>query len=341
MPTRYLWQGTLLFYFLLDSYIFRCIICYSQIHFWIVLVNVMIEKFINQIIVDDCLKMLPQLPAESVDVAFADPPFNLKKKYGVYKDRKNTNEYLQWCRQWLLEIARVTKPTGSIFVHNIPKWLIYYAGILNEVSAFVDWIAWDAPTAPMGKRLQPAHYGILFYAKDKKQNKFHQIRYPHKRCRKCKYLLKDYGGKKNMLHPFGPLVSDMWCDLHRIRHKKQRDAHPCQLPIPLLERIILMSSDENDIILDPFIGTGTTAVAAKRLGRKYIGIELDPQYVQIAEDKLIQHADPSKIGDVWVSLYRGEIATLCDKDWERIKPHFIIPKDSKQIDSEKISRYKK
>ena len=139
--------------------------------------------------------MLPKLPSQSVDVAFADPPFNLKKKYGVYKDRKNTNEYLEWCRQWLLEIARVTKPTGSIFVHNIS-------------------------TAPMGKRLQPAHYGILFYAKDKKQNKFHQIRYPHKRCRKCKYLLKDYGGKKKMLHPFGSLVSDMWRDLHRIRHKK-------------------------------------------------------------------------------------------------------------------------
>ena len=298
----------------------------------------MIEKFVNQIIVDDCLKVLQQLPDDSVDVSFADPPFNLKKRYSAYKDRKETNEYLGWCRDWLLELVRVTKPTGSIFVHNIPKWLTHYAGMLNEVSEFVDWIAWNAPTAPMGKRLQPSHYGILYYAKDKQENKFYQIRYPHQRCRTCGYLLKDYGGKKKMVHPFGPLVSDMWSDIHRIRHKKHRDAHPCQLPIPLLERIILMSSDADDVILDPFIGTGTTAVAAKRLGRKYVGIELDPQYVKIAQDKLAQENLNSKIGDMWVSFYRGDIVTLRDKDWERIEPYFIIPPDIKQIDSEKINR---
>lgn len=298
----------------------------------------MIEKFINQIIVDDCLKVLPQLPDESVDVSFADPPFNLKKRYGAYQDKKGTAEYLHWCREWLLEMVRVTKPTGSIFVHNIPKWLTYYASFLNENADFVDWIAWNAPTAPMGTRLQPAHYGILFYAKNKQLNTFHQIRYPHQRCRTCGYLLKDYGGKKKMLHPFGPLVSDMWSDIHRIRHKKQRDAHPCQLPISLLERIILMSSDTDDVILDPFIGTGTTAVAAKRLGRKYIGIELDPQYVKVAQDKLAQENLNSKIGDMWVSFYRGDIVTLRDKDWERIEPYFVIPTDIKQIDSEKINR---
>ena len=298
------------------------------------------DKYINQILVGDCMEVLPQLPSQSVDVAFADPPFNLKKRYSAYKDRKETGAYLRWCREWLLEMVRVTKPTGSIFVHNIPKWLTYYAGILNEVSEFVDWIAWDAPTAPMGKRLQPSHYGILYYAKDKQENKFYQIRYPHHRCRKCGYLLKDYGGKKKQLHPFGPLVSDMWSDIHRIRHKKHRDAHPCQLPIPLLERTILMSSDAGDVVLDPFVGTGTTAVAAKHLGRKYVGIEMDSQYVKIAQDKLTQHGASSKLGDMWVSFYRGDIVTLRDKDWERLKPYFSIPKDINQIDSEKIGRIK-
>ena len=99
-----------------------------------------------------------------------------------------------------------------------------------------------------------------------------------------------------------------------------------------------MSSDADDVILDPFIGTGTTAVAAKRLGRKYVGIELDPQYVKIAQDKLAQENLNSKIGDMWVSFYRGDIVTLRDKDWERIEPYFAIPKDIKQIDSEKINR---
>ena len=294
------------------------------------------EHLINQIIHGDCLEVMRQIPSDSVDITFADPPFNLKKKYNTYEDHRDEDAYLDWCREWLFEMVRITKPSGSIFVHNIPKWLTYYAGFLNEFATFRHWIAWDAPTAPMGKTLQPSHYGILFYAKNPKENKFYEIRYPHKRCRKCGYLLKDYGGKKKILHPFGPLVSDTWSDIHRIRHNKHRDAHPCQLPVHLLERIILMSTDEGDVILDPFIGTGTTAVAAARLGRNVIGIDVDSEYVDITRRKFAQEAPHPKIGDVWVSFYRGEIVTIADKDWELLKPYFIIPADVKHIDFEKI-----
>ncbi len=294
------------------------------------------EHLINQIIHGDCLEVMRQIPSDSVDITFADPPFNLKKKYNTYEDYRDEDAYLDWCREWLFEMVRITKPSGSIFVHNIPKWLTHYAGFLNEFATFRHWIAWDAPTAPMGKTLQPSHYGILFYAKNPKKNKFYEIRYPHKRCRKCGYLLKDYGGKKKILHPFGPLVSDTWSDIHRIRHNKHRDAHPCQLPVHLLERLILMSTDEGDVILDPFIGTGTTAVAAARLGRNVIGIDVDSEYVDITRRKFAQEAPHPKIGDVWVSFYRGEIVTIADKDWELLKPYFIIPADVKHIDFEKI-----
>ena len=294
------------------------------------------EKYINKIIHGDCIEVMQNIPSDSIDVTFADPPFNLKKKYGTYKDEKETVDYLNWCKQWILEMVRITKPSGSIFLHNIPKWLTYYAGFLNEVADFRHWIAWDAPTAPMGKTLQPSHYGILFYAKDQKQNKFYEIRYPHKRCRKCGYLIKDYGGKKNILHPFGPLVPDVWSDIHRIRHSKHRDPHPCQLPVHLLERLILMSTDEGDILLDPFIGTGTTAVASARLNRNVIGIDLDPQYVEVTQQKLAQESPNSKIGDVWVSFHRGEIITIADKDWELLKSYFVIPEDIRRVDFEKI-----
>ena len=294
------------------------------------------EHLINQIIHGDCLEVMRHIPSDSVDITFADPPFNLKKKYNTYEDHRDEDAYLDWCREWLFEMVRITKPSGSIFVHNIPKWLTHYAGFLNEFATFRHWIAWDAPTAPMGKTLQPSHYGILFYAKNPKENKFYEIRYPHKRCRKCGYLLKDYGGKKKILHPFGPLVSDTWSDIHRIRHNKHRDAHPCQLPVHLLERLILMSTDEGDVILDTFIGTGTTAVAAARLGRNVIGIDVDSEYVDITRRKFAQEAPHPKIGDVWVSFYRGEIVTIADKDWELLKPYFIIPADVKHIDFEKI-----
>ena len=99
-------------------------------------------------------------------------------------------------------------------------------------------------------------------------------------------MIKDYGGKKDQINPYGTLLSDVWGDIHRIRHGSRRDKHPCQLPEPLLERLILMTTNEKDIVLDPFIGAGTTALAAKRLGRNFIGIEIDPKYKSIIEDKL-------------------------------------------------------
>lgn len=278
-----------------------------------------IKKFENKIILGDCLEVMRQIPDNSVDMTFADPPFNLKKKYNHYEDTKEKEEYLEWCKKWIGEMVRITKPSGSIFVHNIPRWLTYFAEYLNKIAYFRHWISWDSGGAPMGKTLLPNHYGILYYTKSKsyKEFKFYDIRYPHPRCRVCKELLKDYGGKKDQAHDFGPLLSDVWSDIHRIRHKKRRDEHPCQLPVPLLERLILMTTDEGDIVLDPFVGTGTTAVAAKRLGRKYIGIDIDPQYVKISEKNLKQ-ARETKINGCYVSIYLGQIKTMRDKDFKEI-----------------------
>lgn len=296
----------------------------------------MISKHINQIVKGDCLDILREIPDASVDITFADPPFNLNKKYNGYKDKKNNDAYLDWCKEWISEMVRVTKPSGSIFVHNIPKWLTYSAAFLNEVAHFKHWIAWDAPSGPMGKSLQPSHYGILYYVKDPSETKFYEIRYPHKRCRKCGYLLKDYGGKKDALHSFGPLISDSWTDIHRIKHNKYRDEHPCQLPIHLLERIVLMSTDENDIVLDPFVGTGTSVIAAKRLGRRFIGIDIDEKYAEITREKLSKEIADSKIGRIWVSSFLGEAVTIRNIDWDSLVKYYSVPNKARDIDFTKI-----
>ncbi len=298
------------------------------------------ENYLNNIILGDCLTLFQNIPDNSVDLTFADPPFNLKKKYNGYKDSLEFQDYLQWCEKWIAEMVRVTKPTGSILLHNIPKWLTYYTFYLNKLADFKHWIAWDAPTAPMGKTLQPSHYGILFYAKDGKETKFYEIRHPHKRCRKCGYLLKDYGGKKEGLHPFGPLVSDVWTDIHRIKHNKYRDEHPCQLPVHLLERLILMTTDEGDIVLDPFMGTGTTAIAAKRLGRHFIGFEMDNNYVEIATSKVTKEKADSRVGNIWVSCFLGGIVSIRDKDWTDLSKYYVIPSRLSDIDFEKIYQKK-
>ncbi|MDR2426024.1 MAG: site-specific DNA-methyltransferase [Endomicrobium sp.] len=279
----------------------------------------MLKTLLNTIINDDCLKILKHIPDNCVDMTFADPPFNLKKKYNRYDDAKETQEYLNWCNIWLSEMVRITKPTGAIFVHNIPRWLSCLSQHLNKIAYFKHWIVWDSPSVPLGKTLLPNHYGILYYTKSKshKDFKFFDIRMPHPRCRICKEFLKDYGGKKALAHGFGPLISDVWNDIHRIRHKKRRDEHPCQLPVHLLERLILMTTEENDIVLDPFVGTGTTAVAAKKLGRKYIGIEQDKKYEKISQTN-IANAEQTKVNGCFVSVYLGKIRTIRDIDFKTI-----------------------
>lgn len=285
-----------------------------------------IEPFINQIILGDVLEVMKNMPPEFVDVAFADPPFNLRKEYGNYEDSKADYEYLEWCYKWIDEMIRVLKPNGTLFLHNIPKWLIEYGHHLRKQGMiFRHWIAWDAMSIPLGKTLLPAHYGILYYTKSKRDFKFYDLRAPHKRCSKCGEVTKDYGGKKNLMHPFGTILSDVWTDLHRIRHKKRRDEHPCQLPEPLLERLILMVTNRNDIVLDPFIGTGTTALAAKRLNRKFIGIDNDKNYVELTRKKLDEISPREYNGYVYQYNKKGQSKKSPNNKFGRF--HSLLDKD--------------
>jgi site-specific DNA-methyltransferase (adenine-specific) len=278
----------------------------------------LVEKsLVDKIVLGDAIEVMKEIPTNSIQMTFADPPFNLKKSYGHYLDSKQLGEYNRWCKQWIGEMVRITSDTGSIFVHNLPRWLTYHSYYLNRKARFRHWIAWDAMGAPLGKTLLPNHYGLLYYVKSDKF-KFNDLKIPHPRCRSCGELLADYGGKKRLIHPFGILLSDVWTDIHRIRHSTRRDVHPCQLPIHLLERLILMTTDENDTILDPFLGTGTTAIAAKKMGRHYIGIDIDQEYVELAKRK-VNEAHVTRINGCYVSIFLNKIQTLRDKDYEKIK----------------------
>lgn len=256
----------------------------------------------------NCVALMQSISDDSVQMIFADPPFNLGKKYNSYNDKMPFDEYMQWTENWLAESCRILKADGSIFVYNIPKLLIPTANLLNQHAEFRHWIAWNANGQPLGKSLQPAHYGILFYTKNKK-SKFYDVRAPHKTCRACKEFIKDYGGKKHLRHEFGYQVSDVWDDIHRVRHNSKRiDLHPCQLPVHLIERLILMTTDENDIVFDPFCGGGSAAVAAKQMGRRYIGADVDTGYCNATREKF-RAAKTTKQGDAFVSIHLNKIVS--------------------------------
>ncbi|MGC8490665.1 MAG: DNA-methyltransferase [Syntrophobacteraceae bacterium] len=227
----------------------------------------------------DCLALMKHMESDSVDLVFADPPFNLKKLYpsGVDDDLKEAR-YLEWCEDWAAECVRVLKPGGSLFFWNLPRWNTHISAYLNARLTFRHWIAVDIKySLPIPARLYPSHYSLLYYCKGERPNTFHPDRLPMEVCPECKTDLRDYGGYKDKMNPMGVNMTDVWMDIAPVRHskyKKRKGAN--ELPVKLLDRIIQMASDEGDLIFDPFGGAGTSYVVAEIKKRRWIGIELGP-----------------------------------------------------------------
>lgn len=227
----------------------------------------------------DLLKVLPFFATETVDTVFADPPFNLSKVYG---NRVNDNladeEYISWCKRWLDQCIRVVKPGGAIFVYNLPKWNIILGNHLIEAGMmFRHWIAVNIKLSlPIPGRLYPSHYSLLYYTKGKPKT-FRRIRTPIEVCRHCGREIKDYGGHRGAMNPNGVNLTDVWNDITPVRHWKfkSRKRSANQLSTKLLERVIQLSTQQCDVVLDPFGGSGTTYDVCERLGRHWVGIEIE------------------------------------------------------------------
>ncbi len=227
----------------------------------------------------DCMKMLPLLRDEVVDTVFADPPFNLGKEYG-----KNSNDslpdkhYLDWCREWLSECVRVLKPGGSFFLYNLPKWNVLLGAFLTDKGLdFRHWIAVEISAClPIPGRLHPSHYSLLYYSKGKPKT-FHRIRTPIMLCRHCGKEVKDYGGHRGAMNPLGVTLKDVWTDIPPVRHRKfkSQNRRANALSTKILDRVIDMSTEPGDMVIDPFGGSGTTFVVCEGKHRHWIGSEID------------------------------------------------------------------
>lgn len=248
-------------------------------------INRLDAELANVIHRGDAIEILKRYPDNSIDLAFADPPYNLNKDYSSYEDGTEDAKYIEWCNSWLKEYARVIKPSGSLYVLNLPRWTMHHAAFLNRHLSFQNWIVWNALSEPRGK-LMPAHYGLLFYTKHPTDFTFNyddvgelDAGYYCLRA-SCVRKRKEAGADDK------ERLTDIWSDVHRIKHKKDRDYHPCQLPDALLERIIRLSTNEGDVVLDALCGVGTTPIVAAKLRRCYVGIDIDESYVAITEEKL-------------------------------------------------------
>jgi site-specific DNA-methyltransferase (adenine-specific) len=227
----------------------------------------------------DCIDLMKSMESESVDLIFADPPFNLDKFYlSNINDKLSDLDYLKWSEEWLFQCARILKQGGGLFVYNLPRWNKNYADFLDNYLTFRHWVAVDIKfSLPIQGKLYPSHYSLIYYTKGEKPTEFHPDRMPMEICPKCYADLKDYGGYKNKMNPKGINLTDVWYDIPPVRHskyKKRKEAN--ELSVKLLDRIIELGSKPNDIIFDPFGGSGTTYAVAEAKGRKWIGVELGP-----------------------------------------------------------------
>ncbi len=249
----------------------------------------------------DCFEFLGSLKSETVQTFFADPPFNLGKDYGARgSDDRSESAYLAWSKKWLSEAARIIVPGGALFVYNLPRWLMPMGCHLNSLGelTFKHWIAIDIPTSlPIPKRLSPSHYGILYYVKGEKPRVFQRdaVRIPVQICRHCGRDVKDYGGHKKHLNPKGLNLSDVWDDVPPVRHSKYKSRTSNELSPVILERVIHLTTEEGDLIVDPFVGGGTTAYVAEKLNRKWMCADIND--CSSARERLVTQADESECRD--------------------------------------------
>lgn len=231
------------------------------------------------IILGDAISEMQKLKSNSVDLIISDPPYNLGKDYGNGSDSKNFEEYILFTKNWTTEATRILKHTGTIYVFMGFRFISYLYQILekeNELK-FVNWICWHY-TQGIGKTkgLSPRHDDILMFTKSSNYTfNLDSIRVPQ----------KYYRSRNNMR---GANPGDVWEFSHIHYCQDNRQDHPTQKPEGLIERMVLASSNENDLVLDPFSGSGTTLRVCQQLNRRCIGIELNADYVKMTKKRLAE-----------------------------------------------------
>lgn len=247
----------------------------------------------------DSLSRLAELPSGSVNLAFADPPFNIGYEYDVYHDRRGKAEYLAWTEKWLAAVTRTLAPTGSLFVAIGDEYAAEMKVRMDAAGLHLrNWIIWHYTFGvSCTKKFNRSHAHIFYYVVDPKRCTFNadavrvpsarQTTYADRRANPVGKLPDDtwYLRPQEADDHFGE-GHDTWAISRVCGTFKERTGHPCQMPEAVLERIIKVASNPGDVVLDPFAGSGTTVAVAKRLRRQYLGIELSEDYASAIRERL-------------------------------------------------------
>ena len=243
------------------------------------------QKFLNKIVCGDCIEVLGKIREPFADLIFADPPFNIGYKYDKYHDKKERSNYVAWTKDWMTACKKVLKPHGSFYIAIGDDYAADVKIIADEMGLFMrNWIIWHYTFGQqMKNKFARSHAHIFYFVNDKKNFTFNDcaVRIPSDR----QLIYND-----RRANPAGKMPDDVWDEFSRVcgTFKERTGWHPCQMPEGLLKRIIAVSSNPGDCVLDPFSGSGTTAAAAYQSGRNYIGVEISENYVENSNKRLVQ-----------------------------------------------------
>jgi DNA modification methylase len=245
----------------------------------------------NSIYAGDAVELLSSLPPESADLIIADPPYSLKKdrEFGLGAFFESREHWLNWCKLWLSRCKRILGPKGNIFVYAIHRNACFLQCYLYELGLeYRRQIIWHYENGWSKYRNGPAcHYEpILWFAKGR-DSTFHVMREPYKSQERLRHAIKK-NGKVWTPNPNGRQVGDVWSfpTLAGRRFSKERTEHPTQKPLALSRRLVEHFSNPGDLVVVPFVGSGSECVAAIELGRRFVGSEINRAYLEIARSRI-------------------------------------------------------
>ena len=244
----------------------------------------------HKILLGDALQALKtEIPDNSVDLIFADPPYNIGKNFNGQIEKWETEEsYLEWCYEWLDICIQKLKSNGSLYVMTATQFMPYFDIYLRNKLTVLSRLVWsyDSSGVQAKKYYGSMYEPILFCVKDKNNYTFNTNGILVEAKTGAKRKLIDYRKAVPTVYNSEKVPGNVW-EFSRVRYRMDEyENHPTQKPIALLERIIKASSNEGDLVLDPFSGTFTTCFVAKELGRNTIGIEVQDEYVKIGLRRL-------------------------------------------------------
>ena len=256
----------------------------------------------------DCIEAMKKLPGSLVDLTITSPPYNIGKEY---EDIVELDKYVGWCRSWIAQIHRITKNDGSFWL-NVGYLKVEGKGLAVPISYLI-WdktdffllqeIVWNyAAGVACRTRFSPRNEKILWYVKNQENYTFNldEVRDPN-----VKYPNQKKNGKLKC-NPLGKNPSDVW-QIAKVtsgqnRSSKERTAHPAQFPTEMVDRVIKSASNKGDLIVDPFMGSGSTAISAIENERFVVGFEINKQYIDIVSERIERHLMDTAMSSAQESL---------------------------------------